>query len=273
MLTTGRANSSFLWMFLVCYSMVQGGLSLILPVVRTAPSSLPNPVLREGVIVLFASREKSARKQKSPSPKAGTGFGSRNKKPSAAATVVFAGSSASVRQRLARAARTYDEIRKTHGVSNSRDVYVRSPKNSLTTYWFVGKIGFVEPTITPITACLLQKRLILEYAASLRPQNMGGPIYSKELEIWLAPADSEMDVVRNMVVLEPVRGSAADVVLPAHQDENDNDDVVVTRSIHTLMGYNPEIYVGDEITQGGLRVQRDEQGRPMKPVFDVNESV
>jgi hypothetical protein len=102
---------------------------------------------------------------------------------------------------------------------------------------------------------------------------MGGPIYSKELEIWLAPADSEMDVVRNMVVLEPVRGSAADVVLPAHQDENDNDDVVVTRSIHTLMGYNPEIYVGDEITQGGLRVQRDEQGRPMKPVFDVNESV
>ena len=38
------------------------------------------------------------------------------------------------------------------------------------------------------------------------------------------------------------------------------------------VGFNPEIYVGDEVTKGGLRVTRDAQGRPTKPVFEINES-
>jgi hypothetical protein len=36
-----------------------------------------------------------------------------------------------------------------------------------------------------------------------------------------------------------------------------------------MVGYNPEIYVGEERVDGGLRVERDEWGRPAKPVFDV----
>jgi hypothetical protein len=50
---------------------------------------------------------------------------------------------------------------------------------------------------TPQEAVTSQKRLILEYAKrELRPQNMGGPYYEKALELWLAPGNSEMDVVQ-----------------------------------------------------------------------------
>ena len=76
-------------------------------------------------------------------------------------------------------------------------MYVRSPLNDESTFWFVGKVirmiedegsvadgssnaddnvlvGSVYPTENE--ALISQKRLILEYAKNqLRPQNMGGP--------------------------------------------------------------------------------------------------
>jgi len=178
---------------------------------------------------------------------------------------------------LRKAANAFDELRKRHGAETCcRDVYVKAPANSPTTSWFVGKLAF-DPTITggddgdengdkdeiaaklPVWAAIAQKRLILEYASNeLRPQNLGGPTNSKGLELWLAPGDSEMDIVQNKVALEPVTGSAADVPawLPL-----------------SSIGYNPEIYVGDERTDGGLRVERDERGQPIKPAFDVNQSI
>jgi hypothetical protein len=140
------------------------------------------------------------------------------------------------------------------------DVYVRSPDNSRTTFWFVGKIArdtSVTVVPTPTQAILSQKRIILEYAKQrLRPQNFGGK-YAATLELWLAPADSEMNVVQNKVSLERVMGSAADLT---------DDFSVLT------VGFNPEIYIGDELTKGGLRVERDEEGRPIKSEFEVNQS-
>eukprot|EP00957_Ditylum_brightwellii_P060780 4614606-Ditylum_brightwellii.AAC.1 len=60
-------------------------------------------------------------------------------------------------------------------------------------------------------AVLSQKRLILEYAKNqLRPQNLGGP-YSKNLELWMAPGDSEMDAVQNKVSFIKVDGSTKDL--------------------------------------------------------------
>ena len=173
-------------------------------------------------------------------------------------------------KQLRQAALTFDRIRKEHGKEFSNDVYVRSPLNSTSTFWFVGKVAY-EPTVIPtiqdeqsmvdagVLACISQKRLILEYSMHhLRPQNMGGT-YASALEIWLAPADSEMDVAQNKVTLRPVLGSAR-TTLPEHFKADS-------------VGYNPEIYVGDEITQGGLRVLRDEDGKPIKPVFEVNQTV
>jgi hypothetical protein len=163
---------------------------------------------------------------------------------------------------LRKAALTFDSIRKTHGKEASHDVYVRSPLNSPTTFWFVGKVAVDPSGPTPATAheaCLAQKRIILEYAKTqLRPQNLGGR-YGTHLELWLAPGDSEMEVVQNKITqLDRVSGSAAD--LPQDFD------------VRTV-GFNPEIYVGDEVTKGGLRVERDDEGRVIKPFFGVNQAV
>jgi hypothetical protein len=167
---------------------------------------------------------------------------------------------------LRTAANLFDGIRKRRGAGAVRDVYVRSPANSPTTYWFVGKIAsgaVVDGADALNDACfqqaaVAQKRLILEYAkGELRPQNLAGPTYSPSLELWLAPGNSEMDVVQNKVDLVRVVGSAAD--LPEDLDLR-------------TMGYNPEIYVGEERIKGGLRVERDEQGRRTKPSFDIQQS-
>jgi hypothetical protein len=175
-------------------------------------------------------------------------------------TAVGAGS-----KQLRQAVLTFDRIRKMNGKVTSNDVYIRSPLNSTTTFWFVGKVAFEhdcgsldDEFYGGVVACLSQKRLILEYSMHhLRPQNLGGK-FASTLELWLAPPDSEMDVAQNKVSLQRVMGSASD--LPT------NFNVA-------FVGYNPEIYIGDETTQGGLRVQRDEQGHPTKPSFEVNQAV
>jgi hypothetical protein len=104
------------------------------------------------------------------------------------------------------AANTFDKIYKLYGKPCALDLYVRSPANDANLFWFVGKlarqmdpgncVGSVVPTLQE--AVLSHKRLILEYAQSLRPQNLGGP-FSKCLEVWVADGNSEMEVVQNKV--------------------------------------------------------------------------
>lgn len=161
---------------------------------------------------------------------------------------------------LRQAANTFDAIREEYGVQACWDLYCKSPLDDPHRLWFIGKIA-VRPNTnaTPQQAVVAQKRIILEYAKrELRPQNLGLPKYADSLELWLAPGDSEMDCVQNKVSLERVVGSLADLV--------ENDFSVAN------VGYNPEIYVGDEREQGGLRILRDENGQPIKPVFDINQS-
>jgi len=66
-----------------------------------------------------------------------------------------------------------------------------------------------------------------------------------------------MDTVQNKVSFLKVEGSTSSL----------SDGFSVAD-----VGFNPEIYVGDEVTKGGLRVTRDSEGRPTKPVFEINES-
>jgi hypothetical protein len=193
----------------------------------------------------------------SPSAAAVSASSSQGKSRGISGRAVGAGS-----KPLRQAATTFDSLRKEQGASACHDIYIRSPDDSRTTFWFVGKIARnIESDKhyipTPAEAVLSQKRIILEYAKQhLRPQNFGGK-YALNLELWLAPADSEMDVVQQKVSLEHVKGSVADL----------SDDFSVL-----AVGFNPEIYVGDELNKGGLRVELDEEGRPTKPVFEVNNS-
>lgn len=221
-------------------------------------------------VVFFAKTRSSKQKtnNNSSSSSGGGGFGSAPTNNRNRQIRTVSGFSGSGTKPLRVAANIFDKLQKDFGVDCIHDVYVRSPLHDETLFWFVGKVarclegktgtrsGLVAVVPTPQEAVTSQKRLILEYAKrELRPQNMGGPYYEKALELWLAPGNSEMDVVQNKVTLEKVESTTL----------RDGFDV-------SNVGYNPEIYVGDEVTKGGLRVTRDEQGRPMKPVFEINES-
>ena len=70
-----------------------------------------------------------------------------------------------------------------------------------------------------------------------------------------------MDAVQNKphTILIKVEGTTSDLL----EDFSVKD-----------VGYNPEIYVGDEVEKGGLRIKRDPlTGKPIKPVFEVNQSM
>ncbi|KAL7557902.1 hypothetical protein ACA910_009217 [Epithemia clementina (nom. ined.)] len=278
-------------------------------------SNIPGAAFRTKpkLLLLWAVKKKKSSKGDGGGGRTGGGFGvsssssfssssSASSSPPTATTAISGHSGSGVKA-LRKAANTFDRIRKENKNIDDlqklcRDVYVRSPLNSPTTFWFVGKIArqgtppsslssslsssssnsnhtSAAPTSNNMTdheyfcqAAVAQKRLILEYAKDqLRPQNMGGK-YASTLELWLAPGDSEMDVATNKVNLTQVAGSVA-TFFP-------NDEIGQNESIRRepfVVGYNPEIYVGEEITKGGLRVQRNERGETIKPAYDVNQAM
>jgi len=253
------------------------GFTSIVPSTTTTSSACCTNRRPSSSLYMVAKKKNSKKATKATTSGSAGGFGSSTASVAAskAAPQVrsVSGHTGSGTKPLRNAANTFDALRKEFGKDACRDVYVRAPLNDPLTFWFVGKVAIrlgqakgeeekeddnnVE--ITPQMAILSQKRLILEYAKhQLRPQNLGGK-FSKGQELWLAPGDSEMEVIRNLISLEKVSGSSSD--LPTGFNLKNN------------VGFNPEIYVGDEQQKGGLRVQRDpETGDPIKEVFDVNES-
>jgi hypothetical protein len=209
--------------------------------------------------LLFAKKQQVKKQSKSKSA-TGAGFGTSTKPNSREGKVrSVSGHTGSGTKPLRVAANTFDALRKEYGEDCCGDVYCKSPLNDPELLWFVGKVAVRPNTAaTAEQAILSQKRLILEYAkGQLRPQNFGGK-YASTLELWLAPGDSELDAVQNKISLQKIDGSATDLV----------EDFAVSD-----VGFNPEIYIGDEVQQGGLRIKRDDEGNPVKAVFDINESL
>jgi hypothetical protein len=129
----------------------------------------------------------------------------------------------------------YDEMVKDNDVT-LRDVYVLdkdhcdpSDGGNIGTFWFVGKFATRESgdAVAPpdrATVYTHSKNLVLK----LR--------HSRSLSIFTAPGNSEMEVVRNLTPLTP---------LPNSDTDGGGCEV----------GFNPEIYIGDEQHKGGLRVK------------------
>lgn len=234
-----------------------------------APTTIHQQRSAPAAAALIATGPLYAKKKTNRIASSGGGFGSSSpsttKANRDAKTRSVSGYTGSGTKPLAKAANTFDTIRKIYEKEGCTDLYMRAPLNDETLFWYVGKVARrmdtsdedMEGTKVPteMEAVISQKRLIIEYAKNqLRPQNFGGP-YSKNLEIWIAPGDSELDVVQNKISLVKVTGSSSDL-----REEFSVSDV----------GFNPEIYVGDEKNDGGLRVNRDENGDPIKGVFEIN---
>jgi hypothetical protein len=233
-------------------------------ILKSSRSAVDGPVLRRDLeshrLCAKKPGKKNNSKKNAPSSGGGSGFGKVVVESTENKVRSVSGHRGSGEKPLRQAANTFDAIRKDHGKDATYDVYCYSPLNDEETFWFVGKIAVKPGTAaTAMQAALSQKRLIFEYAKrELRPQNLGGK-YASSLELWFAPGDTEMDAVQNKVSLTKVEGTTKDLL----SDFSVKD-----------VGYNPEIYVGDEVKEGGLRIKRDPStGDPIKPVFEVNESL
>jgi hypothetical protein len=200
------------------------------------PAVLPSPQIRSTSALMMAKKAGKKSGNKGGSTSSGGGFGSTTKNNGSnpqqqqqRTRSLSQHSPGAGTKPLRTAANTFDALRKEFGKDCTNDVYCRSPDNDRETFWYVGKVA-VRPgtSATPDQAVISQKRLILEYSKSeLRPQNFAGR-YAQNLELWLAPGDSEMDAVQNKVSLVKVDGSMSDLA----------DDFNVKH-----VGFNPEIYV------------------------------
>ena len=70
----------------------------------------------------------------------------------------------------------------------------------------------------------------------------------------MAPGDLEMEDVQNKVNLARVAGLSRNLREGLHVKDT---------------GFGLEIYVGDDMKDGGLRVVQDGEGWPVKPAFDI----
>ena len=110
---------------------------------------------------------------------------------------------------------------------------------------YVGKL--ISQTPSPPSSFPKQiLTVIYSHAKKLNPTSLS----STHLKIYLALGDTELDVVRNVQPLLPISVSSEEVEFE--------------------VGFNPEIYTGDEVAKGGLRVKRSWNGEFIKEAFDVN---
>lgn len=257
-----QAHKNSLDFVIICWTMNLATILLLVALsIRSIDAFVGTPWSTSKVGTKLLAKKKTNKKKSS----SGGGFGSSSSGSAGAKTRTVSGYTGSGTKPLRNAANTFDAIRKVYGKDGTSDLYMRSPLNNEELFWFVGKVcrrldmedeDFCGTSLpTEMEAVISQKRLIIEYAKNqLRPQNFGGP-YSKNLEIWIAPGDSEMDIVQNKMPLVKVTGS--------------QKDLSETFSVKDV-GFNPEIYLSDEQREGGLRVKRDEFGEPLKDVFEIN---
>eukprot|EP00978_Attheya_sp_CCMP212_P024035 scaffold74861_cov52-Attheya_sp.AAC.2 len=103
------------------------------------------------------------------------------------------GDMAYIRENIARQMETYQKIRKGGGIDCINDVYARDPKRPQ--FWFIGKVARCTGTVTLNQAIARQLNLIEEHATRIRPVELGRCF--KKLQIWTAPADSELEMSNN----------------------------------------------------------------------------
>eukprot|EP01082_Thalassiosira_pseudonana_P001072 g1466.t1 g1466 contig10:2151086-2151859(-) len=147
----------------------------------------------------------------------------------------------------------FDAIRSVAGKELTNDVYARDPTDDTRTFFFVGKLARVSD-VSLEKAIARQWPMIEEHSARLRPLEL----YPKwgQLELWVAPGDSELDVA----YCRPD--------IPFTKQTRDVEGASNVRNIEC--GFQGEVYENDE---EGFRTVRDEDGKPVRSeIADSSES-
>ena len=110
---------------------------------------------------------------------------------------------------------TYQALRKLPACSLA-DVYARpaspAPESAMHCY-FVGKIAG-DDFVDGATSLAAQEVLVKQHARLLLPDIFGGCEADSEIELWLAPGDTEVRVAQNELSLSPWRGLPEGAAMP-----------------------------------------------------------
>lgn len=166
---------------------------------------------------------------------------------------------------LAAKSLSFEKLR-DNGVSTAYDLYVRASNSEI--FWFVGKLNHDQSKIGAEVALQSEVSLIHEYAKSLRPKELSGPLAVHfELEIFTTPGNNEMNVAQNKINLTKFDPESVN----SGESDADKDIISVSQQILNagvgVTGFEPEIYQGGE---EGFRVKRNADGTPKKAAFEIN---
>jgi len=131
--------------------------------------------------------------------------------------------------------------------SVSLDVYVRAEDGAK--FFFVGKAVGHESQCDAPSAVLLQKRVVLSHARLLQPELEQLHQLGKPLQLWTAPANSEMSVAQRRQRLTSLQGIKLD---PGMRDAAAAGQVIA--------GFEPE--QTDEAAPSGFFVRLPPDGVP-----------
>lgn len=128
------------------------------------------------------------------------------------------------------------------------DVYVRA--DGAAKFYFIGKaVGCDAERCDAPSAVLAQKRLILEHARLLRPELEQQHRLGKALQLWTAPANTELIVAQRKQALTPL-----------HRLKLDPDLRSAAAAGQAVAGFQPEEL--DESSPDGFYVRLPDDGVP-----------
>ena len=138
------------------------------------------------------------------------------------------------------------------------DVYARAPAPQAdvpsTTLYFVGK---VIAEATPAALSLASQEVLVKEHARLYLPHVFGAVGDDEMELWLAPGNSEMRVAQDEIGLrrwQPPDDDTEEAAMPAAG----------------ACGFEPETAPPAHLEAPPLSVQRDADGRPLGDAFKAN---
>lgn len=126
-----------------------------------------------------------------------------------------------------RSAKTFTAIKSAGGPA--ADIYgCVSTQNTEAVFWFLGKVAHISDV--SLEQCVSRQwYLIQQHAANLRPIELFPAVTSRSLELWCAPADSELEVAYNRPTSAAFQKMSQDVVGAVDMKTN-------------LIGFQGEVY-------------------------------
>ena len=173
---------------------------------------------------------------------------------SAPKRILLGGTGEAQKQATAQQYASYQIMQKLPSATRG-DVYARVPPSAdgtaSDTLYFIGKVIAEQ---FAATASLSTQELLVKSHARVYQPDVFSDVSDEDMELWLAPGNTEMRVAQNEVALKRWEAPAAEVALPAPG----------------ACGFEPETPPPPHMTQDPFTCKRDAEGQPLGSAVKFN---